>query len=399
MRRLETHHHRLGLAALTLSALVGCYEGDAASDTSAPDTSRDTSSDVSGDTSSDTTSDSGADTVSDTTTASDADATPDTSDATAPDTTPADTTPADTTSPDTTLETDTATGSGRTCLDPHLVPIPASWTAPTTLSGDTRGKGDDHATTAGLCGDMDWDEGEGAADEAWSFRAPSTGIYRLELRSTAGADVGFYALRQCVTGQSTERCLGGMDWSDNGPWVDVITLRLAADQPVDLIVDGWKPGYEGAYDLALFPPVAEAPGNRCALARPLVSDGAGGWRGSGDLLSNPGLTDEYNAKSCGASSPGGQGSQDEVWSFTAPSDGRYQATLSTEAGKDVMLYTFGAESCGRTCAAVADDRDASSDTPEVLDLGDLVAGQVVDLVVDAWWFFDAGPYELRVLRQ
>lgn len=393
MRGLKMMIERIGLAALACATLAcGDSTTDAdtadtrAGDTTSPDTTPGDTADTQADTQADDTrEDTGPDTA-DTVPAD----THDTNDTAAADTTPTDVA-ADTN------ETDTRIGSGTSCLDPHVIAIPSPWTAPIQVSGDTRGKGDDHATTSGLCGDMDWDEGEGAADEAWSFRAPSTGIYRLELRSTAGADVGFYALRSCVTGPSTERCLGGMDWSDNGPWVDVITLRLTADQPVELIVDGWKPGYEGAYELTLVPPAAEAPGNRCALARPLTSDGQGGWRGTGDLLSNPGLTDEYSAKSCGASSPGGQGSQDEVWSFTAPADGAYQAILTTEAGKDVMLYTFGAESCGRTCTAVADERDASSDTPETLDLGDLVAGQVLNLVVDAWWFYDAGPYELRVV--
>ncbi len=286
-------------------------------------------------------------------------------------------------------------GSGQSCLEPRVVTVPALWTSPVVVSGDTRGKGDDHSIPEESCGDIAWDQGIGAADEAWSFKAPRAGVYRMELTSL-GEDVGFYILGGCETGVATVPCRGGMDWSDDGPWVDVVSLRLEANERIDVIVDGWKDGYEGPYELAFIPPADEAPGNRCENARLLADAGDGSFAGTGDLISNPGLTDDYSAIACGAVPPGGRGTGDEVWTFVAPTTGTWKAVVTPAEGKDVMVYAYRPGACAEACAAFADD---SPSGPETLSLGTIAEGARVELVVDAWWFFDAGPYELRVMPE
>lgn len=284
-------------------------------------------------------------------------------------------------------------GDGRSCLSPRVVSVPADWTEPVVVNGDTRGRGDDHAIPEETCGDIAWAEGLGAADEAWSFKAPRAGVYRIELTSL-GEDVGLYVLAGCETGTATVDCRGGMDWSDDGPWVDVVSLRLEANERIDVIVDGWKEGYEGPYELAFQPPAVEAPGNRCENARMLAEAGDGTFVGTGDLISNPGLTDDYSAIGCGSPAPGGRGTGDEVWSFVAPTTGAWKAVVTPAEGKDAMVYAFRPGACAERCAAYADE---STNGPETLDLGTLEQGARIELVVDAWWFFDAGPYELRVM--
>jgi hypothetical protein len=345
-----------------------------------------------------------ADTIPDSTPA---DTTPDSTPAdTIPDSTPADTipdsTPADTTSTDTapgdTSSPDTSTPTtGESCLDPRTIGIPTPFSAPITVLGDTTDLTDDHAVSAYTCPGLYWDEGAGAPDEVWSFRAPTDGIYRFSLQG-ASEDLGFYALAECT---SAPRCHGGAD-AFGAASTDDARIPLAAGEVVYLVVDAVadaNPTARGAYKLTVDPPTPRLAGDTCREALiPTLEVGTGDYVGAGDISPRAGLTDNLTALACGGAPwASGELVGDQVWRFVVPEPGTWVMTLTPGNGSDPLTYALAAPCDSQVCLANVVDAGFGGE-PETLELGTLTIGTEVFVVVDAWSPEAAGPYKVRFTR-
>ncbi|MEQ1572311.1 MAG: hypothetical protein ABMA64_42195, partial [Myxococcota bacterium] len=306
--------------------------------------------------------------------------------------------------------------------DPSCIPdcadegIPAP---PATVSGDTTGGADDEDT----CG-----FGTGAPDRAFSFTAPADGRYGFTL---SGAD-GFDTTLAVKTGGCAETSYYCLD--QIGASGEAVPVSLEQGDTLVLVVDGVN-GASGAFDLAvtLVPEVelACADGGDedfdgqvdcadpdcdsvcfedCANGVDDDLDGRTDCTDStctGDLACEPTcpnseFTDTLSASTDGqpdgaTSACGFPGAPDYSAAFTAPTDGRYQFSLSsTGTAFDSTLSVYD------TCFGIElDCADAWSPTSpyggEALEI-ELVAGQQVVLVVDGWSSGSFGAFELTAMR-
>jgi len=215
---------------------------------------------------------------------------------------------------------------------------------PFSVNGDTSGVAHDYAYAAGECPPETGGWGNGAADEAYQFTAPADGDYDITL--TGGFDSNLYVVSDCADVGGT--CLAGDEEVGSGQ-VETVTVTLAADQVVFIIVDGWSGGAAGTYNLTVVATGGCTP--QCA-GKDCGDDGCGGSCGTctgTDVCDAGGVCQcvpECTGKSCGDDGCGGSCGDCAV-NETCDAGGQCQCVPEC-TGK-----TCGDDGCGGSCGDCA----------------------------------------------
>jgi hypothetical protein len=297
---------------------------------------------------------------------------------------------------------------GQLCTNPRWVgELPWRETLDTTNYGADRQNGCAGAAASAL-----------SPEVTYRFKAPADGSYRVTL--TASFEAQLYVDGACAS----NLCLG------SGPEVE---LALVKDQSIYITVDGvdgaagpsmgaftldvrpsctpqcdgkscGDDGCGGSCGTCAFPadicmgggtcvdPTARA-GNTCVVP---LTVGDLPFEGTGDTAA-AGVTNDYvvDEGQCGGFVAKGLGSNDEVWSFTAPAEGAYVVQVLT-SGWDAFIVALGdCEDPVGTCLAANDSQEADFVTLT------LSAGDRVYLIVDGEDNVrnDKGAYTLRVFSR
>ncbi|MFT7579115.1 MAG: hypothetical protein ACI9MR_000777 [Myxococcota bacterium] len=312
-------------------------------------------------------------------------------------------------------------GAGQACgLGGSCVASSAGDTCdlPLTLDADGFGQSSinatDHVSAAACVGVAQ----SGAPDQIWGLMLPNTGALEIEVRPDTG-DVALFAMAGCEAA-----CLAYTDAGGAGH-PETLVLRGLPGSTLFVAVEGAS---TTTYTISAEPvceaqcagcgsddgcgetcgcadggvcatngscePADSVSGNTCAAPSALTNE-AGVFRGSGDLMDPAMVSDTLSASACGNIWLAGAGSAEQVWTFEAPDDGDFDVTLRMTGTADLMLYAFDDASCSR-CVGHVDA--ALSGAEERLRLPGLSAGDRLSLVVDAYAPHAGGAYEIEVAR-
>ncbi len=322
---------------------------------------------------------------------------------------------------------DEVCGAGASCVDARpgdtCAVARALGTGPTPWfgSGDLGpGGGLTNTTSPVDCGGVASD----GVDQIWSVVVPSSGRYELVATPDGSADLVLYVFSgscsgACIAlsdeaGPGTEERLSLSGLTSERLWVAVDAANAQRGGRYSLSFDtvcapqcgatcggpdgcGGSCGCSGgAICLAdeTCAPATSIPGNTCQAPLPLLAS-AGAWVGQGDVDRAALLSDTLDASACGVAGAG-RGVNDQIWTFTAPTAGDWEAVVTPSGSADLMLYAFDDTLCTSCLGHV--DRDYLGGRAETLLLPDLRAGQTVRVVVDAFAPDAGGAYTLRVAK-
>ena len=297
-------------------------------------------------------------------------------------------------------------GDGDTCAT--AFPVGA---LPFSATGDTSDATGDYGYDSGDCPPESGGWGAAALDEAYALTAPATGTYLITL--DADFDSNLYVVADCANPGGS--CLAGDE--DIGSGED-LSVSLTAGQMVFVIVDGFSntTAQGGIYTLTIALEggcVPDCAGKACGdngcggscgdcgagevckdsgACVPEGTGGAGDTCGTAFTVGALPFTAEgdtsdaspdygYDSGVCPPETGGwGQGANDEVYAFTAPSTGSYAVTLTGSFDTNLYVITDCADPSG---SCLAGDEDACTGCTEELAVT-LTAGQAVYVIVDGW---------------
>ncbi len=290
---------------------------------------------------------------------------------------------------------------GNTCDNPVIADqLPFTYNGDTSLPSAT----DDYSYGDGVCSGETFGSGDLQNDNVVMFTPTETGVYDIELDGTF--DTALYVATDCSSVGTT--CLGA---SDN---FSAETLQLSLDAGVDyyIFVDGYGSifsSHDGPYTLTIDQciPTCASTGANCG------DDGCGGTcgdcaanencitgqcesAGPGDTCDDPVIVDVlpfthsgdtsfakndygYAGGACagGSSFFGGNGANDEVFSFTPTETAEYTISF---AGFDGNLYLVtDCTDIDNTCVAGSESSGSTEEVVKTLD-----AGTTYFIVVDGW---------------
>jgi hypothetical protein len=230
---------------------------------------------------------------------------------------------------------------------------------PQTQSGSTSGNPD---LLYGGCG------AQGGSESTFSFTAAVDGAYVFDTNGS-GFDTTLYLLDGPTCGDPILACNddGGIGTQSQ------LTLPMAAGQDVVVVVDGYGSA-SGAFELNVDLLDLDCPDADIGNAVPHTQMG-----------STAGLPNELTP-SCGFSN-----APEDALTWTAPADGTY--TIDTNGSTfDTILHVLDGDDCFGASLGCNDDGGAG--TQSLLTV-DLVAGQIVTIVVDGY-SANSGAYVLNI---
>ncbi len=259
------------------------------------------------------------------------------------------------------------TGGGTTDTDPTGEPLMCEdigSTVPFTQMGSNDGAGD-HGT--GSCtADFGQNPGE---DVGYTWTAPAAGTYRFDTLDSTIDDTVLYVLEDCMGGAE----LACNDDVSGDEYRSAVTMSLAADQTITIVVDGWSDMVVGDFVLNIAQVACEAPtdlGNN----EPLSYDDDN--MGAGDDVS---------------SSCGGIGGEDSIYTWQAQDDGIY-AIYAVSLDMSPVVSAFASGECGSPSNELG---CATGDNFAVFNTV-LAADQEIVVVVDGASAAEVGNYELNI---
>ncbi|MFT7626122.1 MAG: hypothetical protein ACI9WU_005315, partial [Myxococcota bacterium] len=291
---------------------------------------------------------------------------------------------------------------------------------PFSFEGATVGAGADYAYSSGQCPGEATGWGAASADQVFAFVAPETRQYTVTL--VADFDSTLFVTTDCADPGGS--CLAAND-EDGNDQTEQVTIDLHEGDPVFIVVDGYSnfTNIAGTYVLTVEGACTPACGGKacgddgcggtCGACGPTEAcDGSGQCQNSGETcdtaiavgsvpFSTSGDTSTanddtaYSVGDCLPETGGwGDGANDLVWAFTAPTDGNYSMLL--DAAYDSTIYVLtDCDAIGPATCLAGDDQ--IGDMAERADVT-LVAGQTVFVVVDGFGFGAGGTFDLDIVR-
>ncbi len=268
-------------------------------------------------------------------------------------------------------------GEGESCAEPFVLDAGA---LPVAVTNTTLGSGDQFSVS-NACG-LQGTYGLGGSDHVYAFEVQESGFYTATLDTTSSSVLTL--TRSCESPEI--QCLGG---AYNFGAANVLGTALTAGETVYYVVDSYYPAEPaGPYTLTISPPAPLGPGDSCLEPMPvgeLPFVTTGTTVGKFD-------TARYFFGAC-ASTSAGLGSADQTYSFVAPSAGRFPIRVTADFAPVISVSTSCTDVNGACLAA--GPITTSGLNAEVF--VDLVEGQEVFIVVDAYLSDTEGAFTLEVL--